>query len=114
MSVDGVRTNVHGRHFHVTLRGAIGQTSNSATTTDRVEAGAPRTATLVSLAVDVARLQLADHVSSVGLGARVPALVALAEEARQGDRGEDADNQNDDEELDEGKTLLLIAQLAQH
>src|SRR5438045_9105863 len=34
-------------------------------------------------------------------------LRALAEEVRQSDRGQDADDQNDDEELDQSETGLL-------
>src|SRR5436190_5065309 len=68
----------------------------------------------VRLGIDVVRLQLGHRVAGVGLRRRVVALVLLAEEARQSDRGKNADDQNDHEELDEGKALLLIAQLAQH
>ena len=32
---------------------------------------------------------------------------------RQGDRGEDADDQNDDQELDKGETLLVLSALAE-
>ena len=57
-------------------------------------------------------------VASVGLGARVLSLRALAEEVRQSDGGQDADDQDDDEELDQSEAGLLGldtgAELPQH
>src|SRR5205807_3653994 len=72
----------------------------------------------VVLLAGEARLHLRDHVAGVGLRVRVLALLLLAEEGRQGNRGKDADDQNDDQELDQGKTALLglntLAELPQH
>src|SRR5436853_379856 len=75
-------------------------------------------ALLVVLLAGEAGLDLRHHVARVRLGVRVLTLLLLAEEGRQGDRGKDADDQNDDEELDKGKTALLrlntLAELPQH
>jgi hypothetical protein len=50
-------------------------------------------------------LRLTHHVLGGGvLGSR-----ALAEERRDGDRGQDADDQDDDQQLDEREALLLAA-----
>src|SRR6185437_13159151 len=72
----------------------------------------------IRVVVRVAGLQLAHYVASVGLGARVLRLRPLAEEVRQSDRGQDADDQDDNEELDKGETRLLrlntCAELPQH
>src|SRR5437764_2495361 len=51
------------------------------------------------------------------LGGRILTLRALAEEGRQSDGGENADDQDDDQELDQGEALLVssaLAQLAEH
>ena len=56
---------------------------------------------------------MGDHVARVRLGSGVLTLLTLAEEGRQSDGGEDADDQNDDQELDEGETLLVLAALTQ-
>src|SRR5436190_3853673 len=59
-----------------------------------------------------ARLHLGDHVAHVGLGGRVLALQALAEEGRQGDGGEDPDDQDHDQQLDQGEAALIGAEAA--
>ena len=41
------------------------------------------------------------------LGVRVAGLVALRKKGRNGDRGQDADDQHHDQELDEGETLFV-------
>jgi hypothetical protein len=46
------------------------------------------------------------------LGLRVLRAGALAEERGKGDRGEDADDQDDDQELDQGEALLVLGALA--
>src|SRR5262249_31009164 len=61
----------------------------------------------VGLRVGVARLDLRDGVPRVRLGRRVLRLLLLTEEARQRDRGEDADDQDDDEQLDQREALLV-------
>jgi hypothetical protein len=48
------------------------------------------------------------QVASIGLGARVLALVTLTKERRQRDGGQDADDQDYNEELDEREALLLV------
>src|SRR5690606_41559425 len=53
------------------------------------------------------RVLLADR-GDVGLGRGVLGLVALVEEQRDGDRGEDADDDDADEELDQGEALVLV------
>jgi hypothetical protein len=71
----------------------------------------------VVLGVGVARLDLRDHVARGRLGLGVLTLRALTEEARQSDRGEDADDQDDDQKLDEREALLVLgagADLVQH
>src|SRR5207248_9786499 len=77
-----------------------------------------RSSDLVGVGVRVAGLHLTDHVASVRLGGRVLGLGALTEEVRQSDRGQDADDQNDDEKLDQSETGLLglntCAELPQH
>src|SRR5947208_3268683 len=82
------------------------------------KAGRAAGAAGVRVGVRVAGLHLADHVASVGLGRAVLSLGALAEEVRQSDRGQDADDQNDDEKLDQSETGLLglntCAELPQH
>src|SRR2546430_16143460 len=82
------------------------------------ETAAAATGTGVGVVVGVARLQLADHVASVRLGARVLSLRALAEEVRQSDRGQDANDQDYNEGLDQRETGLLSlntrAELPQH
>src|SRR5205823_6769610 len=84
----------------------------------RTEAGATATGADIRVGVRVAGLQLADHVASVRLGARVLSLGALTEEVRQSDRGQDADDQDYDKELDQRETGLLRlntrAKLPQH
>src|SRR6185437_8889483 len=65
----------------------------------------------VVLRVSKAGLDLCDGVTSVGLRRRILALLLLAEERGQSDRGKDADDEDDDEELDERKALLVVAQL---
>src|SRR2546421_12939942 len=71
----------------------------------------------VGLRVGVTGLDVRDRVARGGLGTGVLRLGPLAEERRQGDRGQDADDQHDDEELDQGETLLVLdalAELVQH
>src|SRR5205814_615596 len=72
----------------------------------------------VVLLVRVAGLDLRHHVARIGLRRRVLALLLLAEEGRQGDRGKNADDQDDDEELDQREAALLglnsLAELPQH
>src|SRR5438477_481388 len=58
----------------------------------------------VSLLVREASLDLRHQVARVGLRRSVLALLLLAKEGRQGDRGKDADDQDDDEELDKRGT----------
>src|SRR3954454_5829190 len=73
---------------------------------------------VVTLNVRCARLDLRDGVTRVGLGLRVLALLLLTEEGRQGDRGENADDEDHYEELDEREALLLavdpLGKLPQH
>ena len=80
-------------------------------TTATVPAGV---ALRVVLLVRVARLDLRDGVTGIGLGRRVLALLLLAQERGQSDSGEDADDQDDDQELDEREALLVVAQLMEH
>ena len=71
----------------------------------------------VVLRVGKARLDMRDQVARIGLRRRVLALLLLTQEGRQGDRGKDADDQNDDKELHEREAILVvraIAQLVQH
>jgi hypothetical protein len=71
----------------------------------------------VRVLVDVAGLHLGDGVAGSRLGSRVLALGTLAEERGQSDRGEDADDQDDHEQLDQGEALLVaraVAQLVEH
>src|SRR5690348_10868826 len=114
-----LRVRDHGvaavaRALHLDL--AVGRAEAQAG--GRTEAARELAAAGVGVVVRVAGLQLAHHVASVGLGRAVLGLGALAEEVRQGDRGKDADDQNDDEELDKGETGLLRlntrAELPQH
>src|SRR4051812_16596275 len=85
-----------------------------------VEAGVGRgrAVRVVAAVVGRARLDLRDHVARVGLGLRVLALLLLAEEGRQSDRGKNADDQDHDKELDKGEALLLavdpLGKLPQH
>src|SRR3954449_7260743 len=64
----------------------------------------------VVLLVGVAGLDFRDQVTRVGLGGRVLALRPLAEERRKGDRGQDADDQDYDEELDQREAALLVVE----
>src|SRR3954465_5548091 len=65
-----------------------------------------------------ARLDLRHEVAGVRLRLRVLTLLLLTEEGRQGDRGENADDQDHNEELDEREALLLavdpLGKLPQH
>src|SRR3954453_11472279 len=65
-----------------------------------------------------AGLDLRHEVAGVRLRLRVLALLLLAEEGRQGDRGKNADDEDHHEELDERKALLLavdpLGKLPQH
>src|SRR5205814_3567146 len=65
-----------------------------------------------------AGLDLRHEVARIGHRRRVLALHLLAKEGRQGDRGKDADDQNDNEELDQREAALLglntLAELPQH
>src|SRR3954471_2007052 len=112
VSVDRVGASAHSRNRDLALVGAVGQARG------RTEAGATATGADIGVAVRVAGLQLADHVASVRLGARVLSLGALTEEVRQSDRGQDADDQDYDEELDQREAGLLRlntrAELPQH
>src|SRR2546421_611689 len=67
----------------------------------------------VVLRVGEARLHRRDRITCVRLGGGVLALVLLTKEGRQRDRRQDPDDQNDDEELDQGETLLVLGALAQ-
>src|SRR3954452_9748883 len=58
---------------------------------------------VVRLVVGVIGLHRRRRVADEALGGRVLGLLTLAEEGRQGDRGKDADDQDDDQELDEGE-----------
>src|SRR5205823_5306 len=98
--LDGVRVRRRaGEHRDLPGAGAV------------AEAGGPKRGR--GIAVDVGllgretRLNLRHHVARVGLRRRVLALLLLAQEGRQGDRGKDADDQDDDEELDQRETALL-------
>src|SRR3954467_7883380 len=73
-----------------------------------------RVAQRVVLRVGEAGLDLRDHVSRVGLGRGVLAFLLLTEERGQRDRGEDADDQDDDEELDQREAPLVVADVVQH
>ena len=71
----------------------------------------------VGLVVGVVRLHGGLALADAGLGLGVLRTGTLTEEGGQGDRGEDADDQNDDQELDEGEALLVLmrdAQLVEH
>ena len=72
----------------------------------------------VRLGVGEAGLHVGREVTSVRLGSRVLTLLTLTKERRQRDGRQNADDQNHDEQLDEGKTLLpvvdAIAKLPQH
>src|SRR3954452_9103587 len=60
-----------------------------------------------SVLVGETSLDLRHQVARVGLRRSVLALLLLAQEGRQSDRGKDADDQDDDEELDQGEPALL-------
>src|SRR5947209_18184069 len=72
-----------------------------------VEAVADGRALGVVLLGREARLDLRDEVARIRLRRGILALLLLTEEGRQGDRGENADDQHDNEELDEREALLL-------
>src|SRR3954451_17293543 len=103
---DLVRVGRGAGDVHLTGRGA------------NVQAGVRRVRALgVVLFVGVAGLDLRHHVARVGLGRGVLTLRTLAEERRQRDRGQDADDQDDNEELDKGETALRcnsLTDLPQH
>src|SRR2546429_8634039 len=82
VSVVRVGAGTPRRNRDLALAAAVGQARG------RTEAGATATGADIGVAVRVAGLQLADHVASVRLGARVLSLGALAEEVRQSDRGD--------------------------
>src|SRR5207253_8288057 len=99
-----------GHHSHRTAR------------RDRVvradaQAGAPQLsrglALRVILGVSKARLDLGHHVARIRLRRGVLALLLLTEEARQRDRGKNADDQDDNEELDKREALLVVRAVAQ-
>src|SRR3954453_6637946 len=73
---------------------------------------------VVAGGIRATRLDLRDRVARVRLRLGVLALLLLTEEGRQGDRGEDADDQDHDEKLDEREALLLavdaLGKLPQH
>src|SRR5205807_8056589 len=106
-----------GRDGVVRRRGRRGRDLAGAGTDRQTGVGRARALGVVLLACE-ARLDLRHEVTGVRLRVRVLALLLLAEEGRQGNRGKDADDQNDDEELDKGKTALLglntLAELPQH
>src|SRR5207244_6980848 len=58
-------------------------------------------------------LDVRDRVARVGLRTGVLRLGPLAEERRQRDRSQDADDQHNDEELDQGETLLVLGALTE-
>ena len=68
----------------------------------------------VVLVVGEAGLDVRDEVAGIRLGGCVLALLLLTEEGRQGDRGKNADDQNDDEELDEREALFVAADALVH
>src|SRR4051794_7868176 len=88
-----------GGRLHLTLAGAEREAGSAGV------AAARRAVGVVAGGVGRAALALRDEVAGVRLGLRVLALVLLAEEGRQCDRGENADDQDHHEELDEGETL---------
>src|SRR5204862_2110981 len=67
------------------------------------------------LTVVVGRTGLHRLRGSDGAGLRlgVVSLVLLVQERRNSDRGKDADDQDDDQELDQGETLLCLGALAE-
>src|SRR5919201_4006816 len=109
---------LRGRHDRVAVAGPVRGCLHLAGAGAKREASGAAGTAGVGVGVRVAGLHLADHVASVGLGARVLGLRALAEEVRQSDRGQDANDQDDDEELDQSETALLglntRAELPQH
>src|SRR3954451_5803060 len=58
--------------------------------------------------VDRERRHLLGDVGGVGLRRRLVRLLLLVQEQRDGDRGENADDDHDDQELDEREALLLL------
>ena len=73
-----------------------------------------RVALRVVLRVREARLDLRDEVAGIGLGRSVLALLLLAEERRESDRGENADDQDDDQELDERESFVVALEAVEH
>src|SRR4051794_25499613 len=72
----------------------------------------------VGLRPRVARLHVRDEVTGVRLRRSVLALLTLTQESGQRDRGQNADDEDHNEELDKGETLVLtvnaLAELTQH
>ena len=73
-----------------------------------LDAGRGRVGAGVGLMVGVERLHRRLGGADAGLGVGVLRLLALVEERGKRDRGEDADDQDDDQELDEREALLVL------
>src|SRR4051794_8236579 len=99
MADDHVRVRAGARDSH--LSGARAEVQTSVAELRRVRA------VRVVLGVGEAGLDLGHHVAGIRLGRGVLTLRTLAEERRKGDRGQDADDQDYNEELNKGETLLL-------
>jgi hypothetical protein len=110
MAHDGVAVYGFGGGLHL----AVGATQRQA----RVLHVVSGLAAHIGLLLAVERLQMRDHVARGGLGVGVLALLPLAQEGRQRNGGQDADDENHDEELDEREAPLLamqtFAELPQH
>src|SRR4051812_30865417 len=111
------------RHDRVAGAGARRGHRDLALTGTDVEAGVAElrrcgAVRVVAGGVGATRLDLRDRVTRVGLGLGVLALLLLAQEGRQGNRGKNADDQDHDEKLDEREALLLavdpLGKLPQH
>src|SRR3954447_21861332 len=114
---------LRGRDDGVTRAGARGRDRDLTLARADVEAGVAElrrrgAVRVVAGGVGGARLDLRDRVTRVRLRLGVLALLLLAEEGRQSDRGKNADDQDHDEKLDEGEALLLavdpLGKLPQH
>src|SRR4051812_36620389 len=102
--VDAVVVGVGVRHGH----GQRGARLEALTLQQR-----ERQAGVVATVLGAVRLSSGRTVLHGRLHVRLEALLALLEEHRNGDRGQDADDDDDDQELDQGEApILLLHRLA--
>ena len=66
------------------------------------------------IVLGVVGLNLNAGVAQVSLGSRVEGFLTVGGKLRNSDGGQNTDDGHNDEQLDEGKTLLVLSELFKH